>query len=194
MPGGDCSSRADVATHPGIRGQLRDSMEVEYLTKKWDGKRHKFGQVDHLGDDQFGTWLWGRAGRTIVVGANAFVTEQDAVYLAAPGAWWMPGWWSGHPEISLYVDICTPVVCDLDHVEYVDLDLDVVRYTDGRAETVDRDEFEANQIAFNYPAEVIAGAEDAARIVLNLIERKDPPFDGVVAQDWFKRARTIAPG
>jgi protein associated with RNAse G/E len=167
---------------------------VEYLTKKWDGRRHKFGQVDLLGHDQFGTWLWGRAGRTIILGAHtSFVTKQDALYLAAPGAWWVPSWWIGHPEVSLYVDICTPAVCDVGRFEYVDLDLDVVRYIDGRAEIVDRDEFEAHQIALDYPTEVISAAEDAAQTVLELIEKNDPPFDGRVTQDWIERARTIAP-
>lgn len=186
----------DRASHlPGERGQVRDSSEVEYLSKKWDGRRHKFGHVDLLGSDQFGTWLWGRAGRTILLGENSsFVTEQDAVYLVSPDAWWVPGWWIGHPEVSIYVDICTLVDLDVDHVEYVDLDLDVVRYRDGRAEIVDRDEFAAHQVALDYPTEVIVGAEDAARTVLELIERNEPPFDGRVAQDWIERARTIAPG
>ena len=42
---------------------MRDSSEVDDVTKKWDGRRHKFGQIELLGHDQFRTWLWGRGQR-----------------------------------------------------------------------------------------------------------------------------------
>jgi hypothetical protein len=46
----------------------------------------------------------------------------------------------------------------------------------------------------NYPIEMIAGAADAAKTVLELIERNNPPFDGRVTKQWIERARDIAPG
>ena len=166
---------------------------MDYLTKKWDGSRHRLGEVDLLGEDQFGTWLWGRAGRTIAVGTErSFVTEQDAVFLVPVRSWWAPAWWIGHPEVSIYVDICTPAVRDGSRIECIDLDLDVVRYVDGSVHIVDQDEFEAHQVTLEYPSEVISAATDAAEAVLGMIERDDPPFDGRTVEDWIARGRSIA--
>jgi uncharacterized protein len=176
-----------------MRGVMRDSGKVELLTKKWDGRPHRLGEVDLLGEDQFGTWLWGRAGRTIAVGTDgSFITEQNAVFLVPVQSWWAPAWWIGHPEVSIYVDICTPAVRQGSRVEWIDLDLDVVRYVDGSAQIVDQDEFEAHQVALEYPSEVITAATLAAETVLGMIEREDPPFDGRTVEDWIARGRSIA--
>jgi uncharacterized protein len=164
---------------------------VELVTTKWGGSAHKRGQVRYLGRDHYGSWLWGEAGRTIEVGASdAFVTEQDAVFLLPPDQWWACAWWIDHPEVSLYVDICTPAVFQGEVVGYIDLDLDVIRFRDGRVAIDDQDEFEVHQVDYGYPADVISRAESTAQSVVDRISQNDPPFDGHAAMGWVERARS----
>lgn len=161
--------------------------------EKWGGHPHYRGAVSVLGDDEHGTWVWGPAGRTIYRGDEAlFDTEWDMVALTPPGAWWALEWWIGHPQVALYVNINTPVERDGDRLVCVDLDLDVIRFTDERVELVDRDEFELHKTTYGYPDVVIAGAEAAAAAALDLLTRDEPPFDGLAAGRWTAQARGSA--
>jgi protein associated with RNAse G/E len=165
---------------------------VEYLTEKWGGRAHKRGAVELLGRDQHGSWLWGEAGRRIELAeGGSFVTEQDALTLIPEDAWWTCAWWMGHPDVELYVDICTPSRWEGDRITHIDLDLDVIRFRDGRVEIVDRDEFEANLTAYGYPDEIIEGARDAAHQLLDLICRNASPFDGSATDEWIRKARAL---
>jgi uncharacterized protein len=160
---------------------------LEYVTEKWGGKAHKRGTVRSLGHDHFGSWLWGAAGRCVQVGATgSFVTEQDAVILLPSGAWWACSWWIGHPEVELYVDICTPSRWEGDRITHFDLDLDVIRFLDGHVEIDDRDEFEAHLVEYEYPEEIIDAANTAAEEVFDLVSRNASPFDGSAAEEWAR--------
>jgi hypothetical protein len=168
---------------------------VDYAIEKWGGHPHYRGVMYHLGDHEHGSWLWGPAGRTISRGdAPAFVTEVDAVALISPDAWWTLTWWLEHSEVMLYVNIDTPAVWDDDRVVVVDLDLDVIRFNDGRVEVVDEDEFALHQQQFGYPPELVAAAEAATATALDLASRNEPPFDGDAASRWAARARAMTLG
>jgi uncharacterized protein len=118
-----------------------------------------------------------------------FVTEQDAVFLIPDNAWWTCAWWIAHPEVELYVDICTQAQWEDGRITHVDLDLDVIRFLDGRVAIDDRDEFEVHRMEYAYPKEIVEGAESAADKVFALISGNESPFDGLAARDWVERAR-----
>jgi len=165
---------------------------MEYVIEKWGGRPHYSGAVRYLGDDHFGSWLWGPAGRTIYRGsAPLFVTAEDALSVVQPGTWWTATWWWGHRHVELYVNINTPVVRQADRMVTVDLDLDVIRFTSGAVEIVDRDEFEAHQRLYDYPSRVVDAAENATRDAAHLVRRNEPPFDGTRARAWAQHARAL---
>ncbi len=62
-------------------------------------------------------------------------------------------------------------------LDYVDLDIDVVIWPDGRQEILDRDEFEKNAALLAYPEDVIKNAEAALADLLRSIEKGEFPFD-----------------
>ena len=163
---------------------------MEYVTSKWDGAAHKQDPLQYLGRDKYGLWLWGPAGRRHGLGErDFFITEQDTVVLIPENSWWTCAWWIGHPQVELYVDICTPAQWADGRVTHVDLDLDVIRFLDGRAEIADKDEFEAHRVKYGYPQEVVDEANSAAQEVFAMVSRNAPPFDGIAAKDWAKEAR-----
>ena len=71
----------------------------------------------------------------------------------------------------------------------VDLDLDVIRFGDGRVEVVDRDEFEVHQHTFGYPPDIVEAAERATAEVFDLVLHEVAPFDRTSAAAWIERAR-----
>lgn len=164
---------------------------VEYVIEKWGGRPHYRGLVRHLGDDDHGSWFWGPAGRTMYRGDVAlFITQHDALSVVVPGSWWTPTWWLGHPDVEVYININTPPVREPARIVTTDVDLDVVRYRDGRVEIVDQDEFELHQKLYGYPPEVIEAALTAADTAKQLAEAAEPPFDGAAACAWAERARS----
>lgn len=166
---------------------------MEYVTEKWGGHPHYGGRVHVLGDDEHGTWLWGPAGRTISRGEKPlFVTKQDALVLVVRDAWWSAAWWVGHDEVDTYVNVGTPPVWEAKRITSIDLDLDVIRFCDGRLEIVDRDEFELHQRLYDYPTDVIQRAEEVADEVMEHMAVRMAPFDGSTATSWIERARGAA--
>ena len=71
----------------------------------------------------------------------------------------------------------------------VDLDLDVVRFCDGRLEVVDRDEFELHRRRYGYPDDLVVAAEQATSAAYDQAAANAPPFDGVAAAGWVERAQ-----
>ena len=72
---------------------------------------------------------------------------------------------------NFYANICVPPTISDQHVDYVDLDIDVVLWPDGRVVVLDESEFEENIYKFNYPKEVV---EKVKTTLALLIEAKSP--------------------
>ncbi len=77
-----------------------------------------------------------------------------------------------------YCNISTPAVLRDDSIAFRDLLLDVLLYPDGRREVLDRDDL-ARAIDEGLDPALAVAAEDAVREVLDLIDRRLPPFDYV---------------
>ena len=73
-----------------------------------------------------------------------------------------------------------------DLVTIVDLDLDVVRWADGRVELVDEDEFLEHQTSLGYPAWMIDRARAAAAQAVLAAENRVEPF-GSAGKVWLER-------
>lgn len=73
---------------------------------------------------------------------------------------------------NYYINICMPPNVGDGVIDYVDLDIDVIVWPDGRIVTLDLDEFEANGARFLYPSEV------RKRALRTLAEVQGLIFDG----------------
>jgi protein associated with RNAse G/E len=80
-----------------------------------------------------------------------------------------------------YCNLGMPGAWEGDTYRFVDLDLDVLIYPDGRQVILDEDELVANSARYGYPAEVIAATRRAAEDVAALARAGAPPFDGTLA-------------
>ncbi len=78
--------------------------------------------------------------------------------------------------LGVYCNVALPPTVAPGHLDWVDLDLDVVRSGDGAATLVDADEFAAHAIRYAYPAALVAAARAAADALLSLASRGVAPF------------------
>jgi uncharacterized protein len=166
---------------------------IRAVYRKYDGSLHWHTEFGWLGADEYGTWLGAPAGSQCQRGYEEPVTFAQAYVLLIPAS----GWWtmSCNAEpcwTELYIDVTTePRWVTDDHVEMVDLDLDVVRYFDGSAEILDEDEFAEHQVRYGYPAEVIGNAERTASAMLAAVTSGAEPF-GQACRGWL--AKVPPPG
>lgn len=153
---------------------------------------HWVHETVEVGRDEHGVWLGMAVGARFRKGTEPWRANPVAGVLCVPHR----GWWCllhngpEHP-IRDYVDICTPPVWDGDRVEMVDLDLDVVRTTDGATRVVDRDEFREHTVRLGYPPAWVEAAERTASEIRDRLAADAPPF-GAVATAW--RERFLADG
>ena len=164
---------------------------VQIDFRKWDGSRHWQFAMNRLGQDEHGLWLWSPAGSDMQRG-NEPMKKSKAINLKLipDGKWWTAIWsWQG--KADLYVDIITPPSWSGTTVTMVDIDLDVVRWPDGRVELLDEDEFEQHRRKYDYPERLVDTARATAARMAVAVEARHEPF-GAVAEGWMQQAVNLA--
>ena len=170
----------------GAEGVTEPKVAIDGL--KWPGSPYRSMQLHRLGEDEAGTWLWAPRGTpSAYIGRDPQPLPVDFLMLVAEDEWWRATWMFGG-ELELYVDIgCPPEWAAVDHIRVIDLDLDVIRWNDGRCEIDDEDEFAEHQVSLRYPPDVIATARRAADEVLEQVRAGAAPF-GPAPAHWLDRA------
>ena len=178
-----------------------DPIRVEMT--KWGDRPHWEFDGTWLGSDEHGEWLGFPAGTPHARPGMAFDSQVDTVTLVPRDAYWVatfhrPGIWC-----DLYIDVSTPATWDGDVLRTVDLDLDVIRMSSTTPESAkplgltaglgevfidDEDEFLEHQVAYGYPADVIAAARASADDLLASVQAGTSPYDGV-HEPWLSRLR-----
>lgn len=150
------------------------AVEVRYL--KHPSTLHWQHRMVALGEDRWGAWLGAGPGREVRKGdADWYDLGCDYVQLVVPGGWWTAIFNDETSPIEVYVDIVTPPVWDgAARVTMVDLDLDVLRTTDGRVVVVDEDEFLLHQRLLGYPAHWVERAPLVAAEVAEMLAGEAP--------------------
>ncbi len=155
---------------------------------KWGGIDHWHFELEPLGQDRFGWWFFGRKGLPLQRGDEPPVLQRRDFVLLVPvqGCW--TACFNAEDELEIYVDVTTRPVLGAGTVTAVDLDLDVVRYLDGRVEVLDEDEFAEHQVQLAYPAELIRQARQTCDWLVGAVSSRAEPF-GQAGTGWLARAR-----
>ncbi len=89
--------------------------------------------------------------------------------------------------IYYYCNLSSPYVLDSEGVKYVDYDLDVKVFPSGDKIILDRDEFEFNQIDYNYSKDIVNIVENELQVLLKKIDKKVAPFDEESVWEDYKK-------
>ena len=163
-------------------------MKVDCDFKKWGDRQHYRFDAEHLGRDEHGTWLACRAPVKVTEGPQGvFEMTHDFVILVPDDRWWIASFNAESSDIEVYVDITTPSTWLSDsHVTSVDLDLDVIRFRDGRVILDDEDEFDEHIAAYGYPDDVIRTARATADEIIDAVTARREPF-GETGPAWLAK-------
>ncbi|WP_084157212.1 DUF402 domain-containing protein [Haematomicrobium sanguinis] len=164
---------------------------------KWDGRPHWAVPSFYLGSDEYGHWLYQPAGHLISRPGFAFLAHRENLVLFPHDDQWVATFHTGGHEHGLwiYVDLVTDnrwqrLARDGWEINLVDMDLDVLRFDDGRMVLDDEDEFEDHQKLFHYPQAMIDSIAADAERIYRQVEAGDAPFDHR-DQQWLKRAQEL---
>ena len=153
--------------------------------RKWPDELHWQFDARLLGEDEYGIWLHASSDTIVKRGSEpSRPLGVGFVGLVPRDKWWIVEFYPHHPWHSVYVNIGTPPVWDGDRVTQIDLDLDVVRKTDGAVEVLDEDEFAEHQIQYSYPPHIIAAARAATDVAVASVLGREEPF-GSAADSWI---------
>jgi protein associated with RNAse G/E len=159
--------------------------------RKWDGQRHWQFDMRRLGDDQHGLWLWSPQGSPMQRGDEPTKQSQSVNLKLIPENRWWTAIWAWQRRHDLYVDVITPPQWNGATVTMVDIDLDIVRWSDGTVEVLDEDEFAEHQIRYDYPQRLIDTARATTARLALAVEARHEPF-GEIGAAWMKRAVQLA--
>jgi protein associated with RNAse G/E len=167
---------------------------VRVLTRKWPDEPHWEFDAIRLGVDAHGQWVGVPKGTWLSKPDKGFTAQADHVVLLPHDDWWIATLYGDDHErpMDVYVDMTTPALWSDDEasVTAVDLDLDVIQSVDGHVWVDDEDEFAEHQVAYGYPAEIIAGAERSRDEVFAALSAKTGAFDGIHL-NWLARLRKV---
>ena len=167
---------------------MLEKVHIDY--RKWPDRKHWQYAVERLGEDEHGQWFWAPAGNRLQRGDEPpKPAKQLYVLLVTPDGWWSP-LWNDADDIEVYVDIATPAQWNGETVTMIDLDLDVVRFRDGRVLIDDEDEFLEHQVAYGYPPDLIEKARAVTNEIEAMVTARVEPF-GAVGEAWLARALAI---
>jgi uncharacterized protein len=179
----------DPAPHELLTSDPSADVRVTY--RKFDGSLHWHQYMRRLGEDEHGVWLGAPPGAHSRRAAEPPVLIGSPHVMLFPADAWWTGSFNGEPSrLEIYCDVTTPPQwLGPSEVTMIDLDLDVVRVReDRRVALLDEDEFAEHLVRFSYPAEVVAQAWNAARLLREALR-----IDGAGAEpfqtaylDWLK--------
>jgi hypothetical protein len=164
-------------------------MIVECELRKWDGFPTYRFEAERLGEDDYGTWLGVRAPTPFIGPKGPGEWKTSFVVLVPDDELWLASFYDEREpqNIHVYVDVTTRTEWPEPNVmRTIDLDLDVVRFHDGRMELQDEDEFEERRVRLGYPDDVVERARATARSLLRAIESHEEPFD-TVGRSWLSK-------
>ncbi|MBT8197210.1 MAG: DUF402 domain-containing protein [Acidimicrobiia bacterium] len=145
----------------------------------------------YLGRDEHGLWLASPVGTVAQKGMQEpKAIRNRGVHLIPTSDWWVFSLHAGAESATHFLDISTPATFAEDRVTMIDLDLDVVRFADGRVILEDEDEFTEHQVTLGYPSEWIEAALAAAEWGMAAVTSDTEPL-GDVARRWWETAADL---
>jgi hypothetical protein len=163
-------------------------MIVDVDLRKWIERPHWRFSAEHLGRDEYGTWLGADVPTPYTGPRGAGVWPHAFVALVPTGEWWVAAWNDEREgAIEVYVDVTTePRWLTENHVTAIDLDLDVVRRRDGTVFLDDVDEFEEHQLRYGYPVDMVDKAIATSKVLMEAVESRREPFSRI-GPSWLAK-------
>lgn len=175
------AARARIEAHREDPMPFEDRPLIRSESTKYDGSIHYEFDTRLIDNTDGCLRLWIPAGTPNRSYRGEGVFEADCVMLAFlddhERGFNVVHYWAPIRGALAASDILTATHLDGSTLRWIDLDLDVEVFDDGRVELVDEDEFEEHQVRYAYPPAIIEGARKSAALSFQLATGETFPFD-----------------
>jgi protein associated with RNAse G/E len=152
--------------------------------RKWDQRLHYAMFATLVEDDGERLWFAAQVGTVIEHFTYGSIWSTIAPFDLVL---WRDRWYNVYINADVsgvlehyYCNVALPPIIEGHTLSFVDIDLDVRFWLDGRHEVLDEDEFIAHTALFGYPDDVQRRARQTVQELLALWQARQPPFDGVL--------------
>lgn len=171
--------------------KLKKAKKIQIHGYKHDGSLHRVWTNSFVVDDNESYLVTGNQ-RTKVIESSgrSWYTKEPALCYFFEKEWFNIIAMFKKDGIHYYCNVSSPYVYDSEAIKYIDYDLDIRVYPNGRIVVLDRKEFETNSSKLNYSEDIIKIANHAISELKSWIKEKRPPFDDVTVNlnlETFKK-------
>jgi protein associated with RNAse G/E len=173
---------------PQVLSALLANTPVTVRALKYDGQEYRRWQAHFAGLVPAGVVLTAIF-NPVVEGRTPFFGGDDAVeyFYGERGYNIIAGYAPGGALRACYCNICLPATFAIapegPEIHFIDLDLDVLVWPDGRCDVTDEDDFARNSITYRYPPAIQSAARDAVSALLRAVAARHAPFDQIGLPD-----------
>lgn len=160
--------------------QGKENKIVRINSRKYDGRIRHSWEAQLIGRDNSLLSFIAVFDKTIVHSKLGKIAAKTISY----EYYWLESWFNifrfHEPDGTLrnfYCNVNMPPQYGNGILDYVDLDLDLLVWTDHKFEVLDQDEFIENSLKYKYPQTIIDKANKSIDTLIDMIERKTFPFD-----------------
>ena len=94
--------------------------------------------------------------------------------------------------VYFYCNLSSPYLYDGEAIKYIDYDLDVKVFPDGKYALLDEKEYKTHQNMMCYPDEVKAIIKDQMKILIGRIKKKEKPFGLQDIQQYYEQYKSLS--
>jgi len=165
--------------------------KLQIISYKHNGELHRVWQhatmIQHF--DSFVVLVNDRA-NVIDADGRKWKTREPAVCYFFKEYWFNVICMIRGNDIYYYCNLSSPYVIDEEGLKYIDYDLDVKLFPSGDSVILDRDEFDFNKVDYKYSQDLIDVIENNLAKLLDMIAKKEEPFDKKIITYWYDVYKT----
>ncbi|WP_162146890.1 DUF402 domain-containing protein [Acholeplasma granularum] len=171
--------------------KMKKGKKIQIQGYKHDGSLHRVWTSSFIIDDNESYLVTGNH-RTKVIESDGrnWYTKEPALCYFFEEEWFNIIAMIKKDGIHYYCNVSSPYVIDLEAIKYIDYDLDIRMYPNGRLVVLDHKEFTQNADKMQYSEDIKKIALHAITELKTWIREKRPPFDKVTVNrdlETFKK-------
>lgn len=172
--------------------KLRSGKKLQIHSYKHDGSLHRVWLSTFIIDDNMDYLVTGnQATKVIEHDGRSWYTKEPAICYFFEKEWFNIIAMMKKDGIHYYCNISSPYVYDGEAIKYIDYDLDIKMFPNGRMMILDQKDFDDHSNQMDYPEDIKKIILVAMEDLKSWINERRPPFDDKTAHQHYELFKDI---
>ncbi|MCD8204332.1 MAG: DUF402 domain-containing protein [Coprobacillus sp.] len=164
-----------------------ESQSVKIICYKHDGSLHRTWEKGFVLEDN-DEFIITAAKRNHVSepGGREWYTNEPTITIFSKKDWYNVLCMFKKSGISYYCNISSPSIIEDNAIKYIDYDLDIKKFTDGKIKILDQTEYRNNKKLYEYSDDLDKVLHYAMEKMKKLMEDEMFPFDDEISRRYYE--------